>query len=203
MTLTPELIAAYRAKRAPYFPNSYPGKAFHTVARSALDQARFTVTDSKTARAWEEADGYVVSEYDASDDCDDCDGARVRIVERGDDLCFDDIAGDCYNPEVNKDINPNILKREEKEERERISSEGVWFYESQYWDGADWEHADSIGGFVGGDFKRSGYMEGLQRAALDALADCLKSEQAELDAKATAAACDLMASRPDMHGACL
>jgi len=192
--ITPELIQKYRANRAPRFTESYPGRAFHTGAQSALTQARYAVADNATESAWIEAGGECIPQYEASDYWEEGD-ARVRIVEHGDDHCsMDDLKGECYNPDVNSDINPNILKRQEREFESMVESDGVWGYVAQYWDGDSWEETDSIWGFAGDSFDESGYDGDLKQSALDALA-------AHVEAQAATVACEIMAARPDMHGA--
>jgi len=84
---------------------------------------------------------------------------------------YDDLAGDCYDPEANPDINPNVLKKQEEAFRRRIDEEGVYVYSSAYLlpDGTT-EQADIIGGFVGDDFFGSGYESQVMEAALDGVA---------------------------------
>lgn len=192
--MNPELIAAYRKARAPYFPASYPGRSHFTGARSALHQARMTLECRATRAAWDAAGGETVPAYEARDDWEEGD-SRVRIVEHPDECaCMDDLKGESFSPDVNHDINPNILAREEREFEERVQRDGVFGYVAQWWDGDDWQDADSIWGFVSDDFTGSGYDDDLMRGALDALAE-------HLDTLATVAACEMMQARPDMHGA--
>ena len=66
---------------------------------------------------------------------------------------FADHAGDCFDPTVNTDIDPEELKRQERRERARMSRQGAW-YHTLHVDGVE---GDCIGGFVGNDFYGSGY----------------------------------------------
>jgi len=81
---------------------------------------------------------------------------NYRIIEiMDDDLNWDrikDLKGDCYNPEVNKDICPEKLKEEEIAFEEKCWDEGLWGYALERWNpevGAGWEVLDSCWGFVG------------------------------------------------------
>lgn len=97
----------------------------------------------------------------------------VRLSEDPDDLGLEDLFGDCYDPEVNSDINPNVLEKQRKAAERRLEIEGLWYVESVYRDAAGdgWHDADGIGGFIGNDFYGSGYEIGLWREALDGYAE--------------------------------
>lgn len=86
---------------------------------------------------------------------------------------YEDLSGDVFNPDVNNDICPKELKRQERNFKARIHRAGVWFVESSYWTGRDWESIEgisdnAISGFVGSDFFGSGYEYQLLKSALDA-----------------------------------
>lgn len=73
---------------------------------------------------------------------------------------IDNIKGELFDPKVHTDIDPDLLKRHERELEERIENEGVWGIVLEKWDpavGIGWEHIDSCWGFVGGDWKDSGH----------------------------------------------
>lgn len=93
---------------------------------------------------------------------------KIRLT-RTDDVCatFYDLAGDCFNPEVNPAIDPALLKREESAFKARVRNSGAWEYTSEYWDGRKWCLSDSIGGFVGWDFMGSGYELQVMQSALN------------------------------------
>lgn len=96
----------------------------------------------------------------------------VELRREPDDwVSYDDLAGDCYNPAANPDVNPNVLKKQEEAFRRRIDEEGVYVYTSAYLlpDGTP-ECTDVIGGFVGDDFFGSGYEPQVMLAALDEVA---------------------------------
>jgi hypothetical protein len=101
---------------------------------------------------------------------------------------FEDMCGDTFNPEANPDISPNILERQKKAYREKLKYEGVWFITSEFYDGDEWQHADSIGWIEGGTDDFCGYKCELQRAALEALAEFRADECRAWEA-----------TRPDMY----
>lgn len=55
--------------------------------------------------------------------------------------------------------------------RERAERDGVWGIVSEYLDPltGEWEHADSVWGFIGDDWENSGADDDVRQAALDAL----------------------------------
>lgn len=94
----------------------------------------------------------------------------VRMTIEPDELCsYDDLAGDMFNPKANPDINPSLIAKQEKEFKDRIDRDGVWGIVTEYFDGEAWQQADSCWGFVGDDWKDSGYDIDAKEAALDAL----------------------------------
>ena len=52
-----------------------------------------------------------------------------------------------------------------------VNREGVWGIVGEYFDGERWRHADSCFGFVGDDWKNSGYDTDIMRATVDASED--------------------------------
>jgi len=94
----------------------------------------------------------------------------VRLDIRPDEDCgFDDLAGDMFNRKANPDIPESRMAKEEKEYRERIDREGVYGIVGEYFDGEEWVDADSVWGFVGDDWRDSGYDSDIKRATMDAL----------------------------------
>ena len=82
---------------------------------------------------------------------------RARI-EPDNDLCYDDLAGDCYDVELNKDSvsgGERTIKAQEKQFKSLIERDGVWGFITETREfcdkcgNGDWEHADSCWGFVG------------------------------------------------------
>ena len=95
---------------------------------------------------------------------------RLRVVP--DEICsLEDLEGDCFNPKANPDIPASRLKRDREEFIAKVNREGVWGIIGEYFDGEVWQHADSCFGFVGDDWKHSGYDTDIMRATLDAARD--------------------------------
>jgi hypothetical protein len=67
------------------------------------------------------------------------------------------IPKEAFNPKANPDIHPDRLERERKAEVERVERDGVWGVVGEFFDGEEWQHADSCFGFIGDDWKDSGY----------------------------------------------
>jgi hypothetical protein len=87
---------------------------------------------------------------------------------------YDDLAGDSFNFKVNPDIPAFRLERMEEEFKERISRDGVWGIISEWFNGTEWQHADSCWGFVGDDWQDSGY-------DVDAMAQAISAAKAHYD----------------------
>jgi hypothetical protein len=174
MTYIPEYLQSYRPTFAQYLEaRKRPGIS---TARAALHNAKYMLYRAALLRQWDDAGGDIVDSYAASDDWSEGD-SRVRIVAMPDDHCqMDDLKGDCFNPRVNSDINPNKLARDEKEFEERVASEGVWGFRAEYWNYAEWIETDSIWGLVGDDFIGSCCDDDLMESALNGLSECLKAE---------------------------
>ena len=182
----PDYLKNYR----PTFEQYKESRAITGIptARAALQNAKYNLYRAALLREWDSAGGEFIYEHDASDEWESGD-SRVRIIEIVDcHFGMDDLKGDCFNPDVNDNINRNRLVREEREFEERVSSEGVWGYRAEYWNGTEWAETDSIWGFVGDDFIGSGYDDDLMKSALDAL-----REQNDNEARA------IEATRPDLY----
>lgn len=167
---TPEYLAAYK----PTFEQYKESRKRRGIpnARSALHNAKYSLYRAALLRRWNDVGGEIVSKYDASDEWESGD-SRVRIVEMPDDCChMDDLKGDCFNPDVNDNINRNRLAREEREFEERVNRDGVHGYRAEYWNGAEWIETDSIWGFVGDDFIGSCYDDDLMESAMGGLSEC-------------------------------
>jgi len=146
------------------------------VATSAISYARqtvkFTAYSTKVRTDWESLDGDVWSEWDKTD----VTKVRLRIVPDSDveivtTLKFwalDNLFGDTYDPEVNTDISPERLECEKQAEIDRINREGVYGIIGEYNCNGVWEHADSVWGFVGDDWKESGYDIDIMAATIEA-----------------------------------
>ena len=78
---------------------------------------------------------------------------NYRIIEIEDDI-YDmvDLKGDCFNPEVNKDISEKALKLQELHFEIKVYEVGVFGYALEKWDPAidrGWGHINSCFGFIG------------------------------------------------------
>jgi len=130
--------------------------------------------------AWRRYQSYVglKAVFDRLDDA-----GYVYIDRQDDDLGIDDLFGDCFDPNVNSDINPNVLKKQRAAAIDRASREGLWIMvakakkDDSNYDG--WEETDSIGGFVGDDFYGSGYEEQMYLSAMDYIADSVGAQRYE------------------------
>lgn len=102
----------------------------------------------------------------------------VRLDIRPDDTAdMEDLKGDCYNPDVNPDISPSRLAREEKEFEDTVNRDGVYGLIGEYRtdEGEEWNHADSCWGFVGEGYKDSGYDTDIMSATISALESALSA----------------------------
>ncbi len=157
------LLVHYRARRAPYFSDSYPGRPHFTPAAVALRQARNAIQVRIDKARFANLGGKTVPWYETKDG--NADGASVRIVEHPDPCkSIEELMGYMYDP----NINPDIIKRQRKEFIEQAEYDGVWGYVAQHWNGARWIDCDSRWGFLGDDFEGSGYDIDLMNSAMDA-----------------------------------
>ena len=180
---------AYSELRRPRFSPYNNRTMYVQTAASALMGARQAVTAARIDAQWKALGGETIDRYEASKFLDWDESPRVRIVAEPDDCqSLDDLLGDTYSAKCNPEIKQEILERERQAEIDRINQDGVWFMVAEYWDGNEWEHADSIGGFIGRDFAGSGYDTDLKAEAMRALDDCLTNEARELEA-----------TRPDLY----
>jgi hypothetical protein len=114
---------------------------------------------------------------------------NVRLrVEYDPHSCIDDLAGDMFNPKYDG-LTHSQRERERKAFIDRVNDEGATGIIGEYFDGEDWQHADSVWGFIGDDWKDSGYDVDIMRATLDAYG-----------AHAESQARDVESERPDMYG---
>jgi hypothetical protein len=81
------------------------------------------------------------------------DDSVYRIIEVLDlDADLANLKGDCYEPKLHPDIDPEELKRQEAEFEDLVGREGVFGYVLERWNpkpGGGYEHIDSCFGFVG------------------------------------------------------
>jgi hypothetical protein len=155
---------AYRAERAPHASNDHVWQ----------QPAKFALSTARTKLAWEAADGAILDEWEAERSDDPPYAGCVRLVLRPD--------SDCDPTDFDGS------ERDLKEARERANRDGCCGVEAQFWDGAEWQAVDSVWGFIGSDWRGSGYDVDLMNAALEALAEHRAKLAAELED-----------SRPDLY----
>ncbi len=122
-------------------------------AKQALVQAKYAIQADITKDEFQtlESDGLVRLSIEP-DECVD----------------LDFLLGETYDPDLNPSINPQRLERERQQEIDRINNEGVWGIVGQYHNGKGWVSVDSVWGFIGDDWKASGYDDDIMKATIDA-----------------------------------
>jgi hypothetical protein len=84
----------------------------------------------------------------------------VRFIRQGDDtMTLEDLAGE------------GMSERQMLDFAYRVDTEGAWYVGTEFQIGGRWAPADSVGGFVGDDWKDSGYDVDMREAALERLAE--------------------------------
>jgi hypothetical protein len=145
-----ELLQRYRRERDRGFP------------------AKWAISNARTRLEWEK---HEVAEYSSGEPIDPHRGdVRLRMVpdEMG---SLEDLEGDCFNPKANPDIPASRLQRDREEFISKVNRDGVWGIIGEYFDGEVWKHSDSCFGFVGDDWKNSGYDTDIMRTTLDEATD--------------------------------
>lgn len=97
----------------------------------------------------------------------------VRLKVESDECCdLEELLGDYFDPVINTDVKPNKLAEQKQHEIDRINRDGVWGIVGEYLCGAclQWVVANSCWGFIGEDWKGSGYDLDCMEVTLDALA---------------------------------
>lgn len=142
-----------------------------TMHNRTIHPERYSFGDSAQAkRAWNDAK--FQAEWDRLESAE---LVRLNIVP---DTCadVDDLLGDTFNPVANPDIPAARLERERAAEIERINRDGVYGVIGEFrptTNGA-WIESDSCYGFVGDDWKGSGYDLDIMRTTIDALKNALR-----------------------------
>lgn len=136
------LAELYREFRKPL--NGYAGMLpYCRAASQALACARHKIVTADAQKQWEEME----------------DDGLVRVRVEPDEMSsLEDMEGDCFNPEVNPEINSNVLKREQKLFRGQIEQDGIWGYIVEVFVNGGWYHLDSCWGFTA-DYVREGCAE--------------------------------------------
>ena len=100
---------------------------------------------------------------------------RLGLVQFGPvddpDVDLDNLFGDTYNPACHPDIPREQIERERREEIVRANRMGVVGIVGAYSLSAEapYMQADSVWGFIGDDWKGSGYDADIRAATVDAL----------------------------------
>jgi hypothetical protein len=141
---------------------------FYLRERALVFSAAWALSNARTRMEWEL---HEVAEYSSGEPIDPQRGnVRLRIVP--DDICsLEDLEGDLFNPRANPGISDSRLQRDREVFIAKVNREGVWGVVGEYFDAEDWQHADSCFGFIGDDWKHSGYDTDIMRATLDAAKD--------------------------------
>jgi len=77
---------------------------------------------------------------------------NYRIVELYDEYAdMEDLKGESFDPKVNPDIDPKVLKEQEVAFEQEVFEKGVFGYvlEKKCQACGNWEHKDSCWGFIG------------------------------------------------------
>ena len=107
-----------------------------------------------------------------------------KLVESGDvhlriesyyDADPEDLMGDLFEPEANPDIPEVELQSEKTSYIQRMDDEGIWGvigeFKCPYCE--SWIEADSVWGFVGNDWKESGYDEDIMNTTMEKLNEAM------------------------------
>ncbi len=141
------------------------GMKEYRKCRAKGEPAKYALRSVRTMIQWDKL-------YYGDDD--DRTYVRLRLVP---DECatLADLEGDSYNPKVNEDISPAKLKKERKEFIDRINRDGVWGIVGEYRinSNEEWVIADSCFGFVGDDWKDSGYDIDIMSTTLEARTEAM------------------------------
>lgn len=170
MTMTPALQRAYQHQRA---------IGWH--AQQALRNA-------KIIKRFLEFDGDVVNEFASNDSPDTYPGSDnpytgpVRLKIIADEMPYDDSYLDTW------DLSERALEHERQHLRDNIERNGVYGLTSEFWNGSEWIETYSCWGFIGEDWRNSGYDTDAMQAAIDGFEECLVEQARAIEA-----------SRPDMY----
>lgn len=130
--------------------------------------AKWALSNARIRLEW---DKHEVAEYSSGEPIDPKRGdVRLRVVP--DETCsIEDLEGDCFNPKANPEISASRLQHDREEFMAKANRDGVWGIIGEYFDGEVWQHADPCFGFVGDDWKHSGYDTDIMRTTLDTAKD--------------------------------
>lgn len=138
-----QLLKAYKQERREIVVPNIDDGALVNVRQSANHALR----SAKTRQAWQERE---------ASDIGDPEAGQVRLRILPDEVSsVDDLLGDIDLP-----------KWREKQ-IERINRDGACGIVGEYFDGEEWQQADSVWGFIGDDWQNSGYDVDIMQSALD------------------------------------
>ena len=188
-----ELETEYRKAREPKFSSYGERSTFATNARTAIYWARQAIQARIQLAVWDNLDGFIIDDNDRYIDREpgtsiDCLGpVRLRFfLDKW--ISLDDLLGDIYTPSCHPEIPEKILAREKQAEIDRINRDGVWGFSGEYWHRGEWHQVDICSGFIGDDWRGSGYDYDIMGATLDAFRAAQDQDARDLEAK-----------RPDMY----
>jgi hypothetical protein len=151
--LTQSQLKIYKEIRQPRY-SFYAGTGevyqHQTDAQTAYEEA---IRQDKIERLW--------SEYEDE---------SVRLLIKPDEnATIEDLEGDSFNPLANPDINPRKLAQDKEDFIEKVNRDGVWGIISQVKCTCcdSWLTVDSVWGFIGDDWKGSGYDLDCMQSALE------------------------------------
>lgn len=160
MKIPNELARAYRKTRTEHFPrHSRPRGLSHPSyqrqpAVSALREARISEQFRDLAER-----------------------GLVRLREEPDDLPASDVIGDLFGDSTGCPGGDRQFAAEKKRLDHQILAEGTTGILSEFWTGKVWREASAVWGFVGQDWKGSGYDTDLKAEAIESLGVFWKSDQ--------------------------
>lgn len=157
-------------------------RTVYRAARARGWRAEEALRRARVVAAWDAAGGHVYDESYSEDAGPDdsvlCPGP-VRLRVPWDECFYDDSYLDTWD-----DVPARERERVRRELWDRIERDGVVGIVGERWDGAaeEWVTVDSVWGFVGDDWRWSGYDDDVMRATL-------AEWRRVRDARAWAAAC--------------
>lgn len=155
--------------------------------RKKGERATHALHSARTLVEWDRLDGFV---FDGDDhaksagpgDSIYCPGP-IRLLVEYDEHPYDDSYIDTWT-----DIRESEREKWRANLWDRIERDGVVGLIGQYWNGDEWEHADSCWSFIGDDWRDSGY-------DTDIMAETIRAYQSHLTSMARA----LESTRPDLY----
>lgn len=158
-------------------------QAYYRQQRAIGWPARQALSNAKTHEAWDELDGEIVNEFVS----DEPGTVRLKIVAEQE--IYDDSFIDTWDDSLTTVGYTQMTKEQYRSWlHDKIERDGVWGMIGEFWNGQEWEHADSCFGFIGEEWRNSGYDSDIMQAAIDAY-----------NATLTAQARQFETERPDMY----